>query len=457
MTRRVAAALVACALLPAVATADPADGGAEAGAACAATPCTVRLTPQQMLGAIERLVQARRYAEARGLIAALKLAPGFTLQTRFLTGFMAAQEGDFAGAARAYKAILADDPRQTRVRLELSRAMMALGQSAAADRQLRLAQQSRELDPDLARLVRGAREVIRSRRAFRADVSLGLAPDSNINNATEARTVNVRLGELELPLTLRDDARARSGTGVTGTASLGTRLPVGGDAFFLGNLDASGTNYPGARFDDYLGQVAAGAEVQLSDSVSASLQGVAAQRWFGGTVASRQIGARGGVQLALGDVRRLGVQLDVRRTTSDFDRAFGGWQSSLFASYETALGRTAIAAAQAFVRRDALNADALSMVEVGGGATVAGEWRFGINYAFGGTVSRALFDAAQPIFSAEPRRDWRLVSHASLGYRKIRVLGFSPQVTWQASRVDSSIGFYASRRNRFTFTLARFF
>lgn len=450
--RAIAAALAATALVPVPASAEATEGGG-----CAGSPCVVTLTPQQMLGAIERLVVEKRFSDARALIAALQQAPGFTLQTRFLTGYMAAQEGDFAGAARAYKAILADDPSQTRVRLELSRAMMALGQGAAADRQLRLAQQSRELDPDLARLVRGAREIIRSRRAFRADLSLGLAPDTNINNATDARTVTVRLGEFELPLSLNDDARARSGLGVTANGSATTRLPVGNDLFFLGNLDASGTNYPGARFDDYLVQAAAGGETQVSDTVSASLQAIGAQRWFGGTVASRQVGARAGVQLGLGDVRRLGIQLDLRRTTSNFDSGFGGWQGGLYGSYETPFGRTAIAVAQAFVRRDWLRSEALSNVEVGVGANVAGELPWGINYSFGGTVSRARFDAPFTIFSAEPRRDWRLISNAAIGYRKIRVFGFSPQVSWQASNVDSSLGFFRSTRNRFTATLARYF
>jgi hypothetical protein len=104
-----------------------------------------------------------------------------------------------------------------------------------------------------------------------------------------------------------------------------------------------------------------------------------------------------------------------------------------------------------------LRSEALSNVELGVGAAVAGELRWGINYSFGGTVSRARFDAPLTIFSAEPRRDWRLISHASLGYRKLRVFGFSPQVSWQASNVDSSLDFFRSERNRFTATLARYF
>lgn len=435
----------------------PARPPASSNPCGAATTCQIRLTPPQLLASVERLVQAGKYPEARALLAALRLAPGFALQTRFLTGYMAAQEGDLAAAARAYKEILADDPNQTRVRLELGRTMIAMGQSAAADRQLRLAQQSRELDPDLARLVRGARDVIRSARAFRADVTLGIAPDTNINNATSARTVNVNLGDYSLPLELDAGARRRSGTGQTAIASAAARLPIGGDLFFLGNLDGSGLNYSGSRFDDYLVQAAAGAEAQVSNEASLSLQAIGAQRWYGGRVASRQLGLRGGAQRTLDAGRRLGVQVDIRHTDTEFDRAFDGWQGGVYLSYETSFRRTFVAAAQAFVRRDWLNAGAYSNTEVGVGANVAGELPRGFNIGFGGSVSRAHFDDAIPLFSISPRRDWRVTSQVSLGNRKLRVLGFSPQVSWAATGILSSLDLYRTRRSRFSFQLARYF
>ncbi|MBW6522631.1 DUF560 domain-containing protein [Sphingomonas sp. RHCKR47] len=464
MFRLLAALLLLVAPFPALAgtvetepsTAAVAQAPAPAG--CTRTArCEVRLTAPQLLASAERLVQAGRYPEARALLTALRLAPGFTMQTRFLTGFMAAQEGDLATAAREYKAILADDPNQTRVRLELGRTMIAMGQSAAADRQLRLAQQSRELDPDLARLVRGARDVIRSARAFRADVSLALAPDTNINNATDARTVDVHLGDYSLPLELDAGARRRSGTGQTATASAAARLPVGGDLFFLGNLDVSALNYAGTRFDDDLVQAAAGGEAQLSNDASVSAQMIGAQRWYGGRVASRQIGVRGGGQWSLDATRRFGLQVDVRRTDTTFDRAFDGWQGGLYLSYETSFRRTFVAAGQAFVRRDWLNAKAYSNTEFGIGASVAGELPRGFNVGFGGSVSRARFDAAIPIFSLQPRRDWRVTSQVTIGNRKLRVLGFSPQLSWAATGILSSLDLYRTKRSRFSIGLARYF
>lgn len=446
---------------PALATVLPTPVPA-APSAAARTPCEgsceMKITPAQLLASAERLVREQHFTEASALLKALELAPGYTLQTRFLNGYIAAAQGDHAGAAHFYKQILADDPSQTRVRLELSKAMLALGQTGAADRQLRLAQQSRDLDPVLDRLVRGARSVIRSKRAFSADVRFGFAPDSNINNATTSRIVDVQLGDFSLPLTLDEGARARSGVGQTGSAFLSARVPVSSNGTFaIANGDLIATNYDGKRFDDFLGTLALGAEKQLSDAVSMSLQGLVSQRWYGGRAVSRQVGARGGAQVALGGTRQAGVQLDLRRTTTSYDRSFDGWQGGLYASYETAVTRRFFGSAQAYVRRDWLREKAFSSTEVGVAANVGGELPFGVNVGFGGSLGRAVFDAPQRFFSDEERKDWRLTSRVTLGYRKIRVFGFSPQVSWQASVIDSSLPFYKTSRNRFAFDLARFF
>ena len=144
---------------------------------CAAESCELRLTPAQLLASAERLVALRRFDEARPLIEALKLAPGYKLQTRFLTGLIASETGDFHAAADQYKAILAEDPDQTRVRLELGKAMMAMGKPQSADKQFRLAGQDRELPPELAKAIRGVRAVIRQQRAWRLDVDFGIAPE----------------------------------------------------------------------------------------------------------------------------------------------------------------------------------------------------------------------------------------------------------------------------------------
>jgi hypothetical protein len=424
---------------------------------CASDACSFTLTPQQLLAAAERLVHEQRYAEAAPLIAALRLAPGYTMQTRFLTGFIAAQTGKLPEAAAQYRAILTDDPRQTAVRLELAKVMLAMRQPAAADKQFRIAEQDATLSPEVLRTIRTVRDTIRSARAWQVDVSIGIAPDSNINNATAVDTVTVMLGDTPIPLTLDDRARKRSGLGQTGQLSARLRLPVAKKLSALADFDVSGTNYSGSTFDDYVAQLALGGEYRFTDRTSASLQTVGASRWFGGDAVSRQIGVRGGAQTLIGTNRRIGFQLDARRTNALFDSGYSGWQGGLYGTYEQSLSPAIVLSAGPFLRRDWLNERAYSSTEIGANAGIGGELRFGINFGLSAGVSRARYDAPITLFDVSPRRDWRLVSRATLGNRKIRVLGLSPQVSWSFSRIDSSLTLYKTSRSRFEFTLARYF
>lgn len=454
--------LAALALLAALIASPGAQAQAQAQAQalvdrCEAATCKARLTADQLLAEVQALIAAKRFDEARPMLAALEAVPAMALERRFLTGMVAAAEGDHAAAARQYKAILSDDPSQTRVRLELARAMLAMGRTASADRQFRMAQQAEDLPPDIARTIRAVRDVIRARRAWRLDIDLGIAPDTNINGATSATTVDILWGGTTLPLTLDDQARARSGLGQTATISAGVRLPVAKHASLLVDLDAGGTNYAGETYDDYQLQLATGPELRLSLTTSISVQAVGAQRWYGGRLASRQSGIKAGFQAILSDRDRIGLQLDARRTDARFDAAYGGWQSAAYATYERAVRRSLVASTGVFARRDWLKAPAYSSVELGAIAGIGGELPFGINFGVSGTASRATFDAPVPIFSLQPRRDWRFMARATLGNRKIRVLGFSPQigVTW--TRNDSSIGYYSSDRVRFKIAVARYF
>ena len=459
--RRIAqASALALALLSAPAVAAEGErplGPPEAQPACIVGICQVRMTPQQLLAQAEALVRARRFAEADPLIEALAQAPETRFQSRFLAGYSSSEQGNFAHAAGIFKAILADDPRQTRVRLELARAMLGLGQTGSADRQFRLAEASGELSPDIARAIRGARAVIRSRRAWRFDLDVGIAPDSNINNATAADTISVNFGDAILAVPLTADSRAQSGTGQTGLISAGVRLPVGGRLALLGGVDLNGTNYRGAAFDDYQAQGNLGGEFHLSDDASISIEGVAAQRWFGGTRASRQIGVRTGAQIKLGDRRRLGAQIDLRSTDAAFNSDFSGVQGGVFVTLEQAVGQSFVASLGGFARRDWLHAGAFSNKEVGLNLGFGGELPHGINVSIGGSASRAVFDAPTALFSADPRKDWRFSSRLTLGNRKLRFLGFSPQLNLSYTRNASTLPLFATDRLRLRMSLARYF
>lgn len=423
---------------------------------CAANVCKARLTPDQLAGEAMILIEAKRFDEARPLVEALMQLPGRKLEGRFLSGMLASGLGDHAKAAEYYKQILTDDPSQTRVRLELGREMLAMGHTASADKQFKLAQQDEDLPEDVARTIRSIRDIIRSNRAWRVDVDFGIAPDSNINSATGADTISINWGGGRLPVTLDPSAKARSGVGQTASISAGARVPVGEHVSAIVDLDSAGSNYQGVSYDDYQAQVAAGAEFRKGKG-GVSVQVVGAQRWYGGRVVSRQAGVKSGFQVRLSDRDQIGIQLDMRRTDALFDTNYDGTQLGAYATYERAISRTLVASGGVFARRDWLRAPAYSNTEFGVIAGVGGELPHGITFGISGTASRAKFDAPIPLFSIDPRDDWRFSARATLGNRGWRVLGFSPQISASYSKMDSSIPYFANDRLRFRFALARYF
>jgi tetratricopeptide (TPR) repeat protein len=461
--RRVAGAALLAATLPHAANAQSVQAQtAEYAPAiidrCLAATCVARLTAPQLLAEVEKLVAAGRYDEARPMLAALEQVPALRLETRFLSGLVAAQSGDHARAIGYYKAILADDPNQTRVRVELARSMLAMGKPQSADRQFKLAQQDDELPPEVARTIRTVRDIIRQNRAWRLDVNVGFAPDTNINNATSFDSITILWGGvIPVDLALDENARARSGIGQTATVSGGVRLPVGDGIALISDLDATGTNYGGVRYDDYQAQLAAGAEVRLSSTVRASLQALGAQRWYAGDVASRQAGAKAGLQLGIGDRQRVGLQFDGRRTDALFDDGYDGWQLGAYASYERALSRSIVASVGVFGRRDWLDVHAYSNKEYGASLGLGGELPMGFNAGISGTVSRATYDAPMYMFSWDPRHDMRYTARATLGNRKVAWQGFSPEVTVAYTRNDSSIRYFTNDRLRVRVGFARYF
>jgi hypothetical protein len=444
----------AVALALAVASASPAL--AQQGQ-CANGECRTSMTAPQLLGFIQHALTQRDFDRARVALRAMALAPGYELETRYLTGFIAAETGDLDGAITEYRKILEDDPKQTRVRLELARAYLMQGKTARADHHFKLAQADQTLPPDIARVIRSARNIIRSKRAWTFNVDVGIAPDTNINNATDANGVTLYFGDTPLDFTLDEAAKARSGTGLTGLIQAGLRLPVAKQTAMLIDLDLNGTDYGGSDFDDYTAQLAVGPELRLSDKISVSAQALGAQRWYGGDVASRQIGSRIALQATLSDVSRVGVQIDGRRTNALFDDNYDGWQIGAYASYERVVSRNAIASASLFVRRDWLTADPYSNTEVGGALGIGAElpWGFNAGASFG--ASRAVYDAAVPLFSAEARADWRLNGRLTLGNRKLQLFGFSPSITLSANQTDSNVAYYSNERLRVRFGVARYF
>ena len=419
--------------------------------------CKLQFTPAQVLAAAERAIAARDFANATPLVDALGLAPEYRLQHRFLKGFIAVETGNLALAEETFRKILNEDPSQTRVRLELARVMLLTGKESAANYHFRLAQQDEDLPEEIRQTVGGIRSILRNNRAWSLNFDVGIAPDTNINSATSAESVNINFGPIQLPLSLNEAARKKSGLGQTAGFSAGLRIKATEQLAFVIDGDGYGVNYAGELADNFQLQLAAGPQLRLSDRSSLTLQALGQQRWFGGQRANTDFGAQLGFQSALDEGQRIGFAIDGRRTSSGFSDVYSGWQIGSNVTYERVIARSFIASASLFGRRDLLESEAFSNVSYGASLGIGGELPFGLNAGVNGNVSQAIFDAPQLIYSPERRKDLRLFGRAYLGVRAFKLLGFSPSVEYNFSQVDSNHEISNSTRHRANFKLARYF
>ncbi len=427
------------------------------GSTCQAGVCSYRLSSAQLLAVATRLVNEKKFSEASFMLSALKNAPDMAVPYKFLEGMIALESGDAKTAAEHFRDILKDRPGETRVRLELAKALLAQGKLGAADYHLRLAQDDKNLPEDIGRAISNARSIIRSKKRWKFGFDIGLAPDTNINSATNAQSVDINFGPTRLPVTLDDAARARSGTGITASIFGSVRLPLSPHTAIVADLDTNMVNYKGKDADDYSGQIGVGLERRLGQSSTLSLQGVSLYRWYGGRLAARQFGAKLSFQHDLSATQRIGLQIDGRHTDSAFGEGFKGWQLGLAATYEHVVAKSAIVSASIFARREAMDLAAFSNKTAGFNLGIGGELPLGVNAGVYGGVSRAVYDAPQTFFSADSRKDWRYQARAYLGLRQIRVMGFSPSIEYNFSQVSTNYTLYQSTRHRVEFKIARYF
>ncbi len=458
-----AEALTPVAAVSGVAETPGAPAPAAALANCQDGTCSYRFTAEQLLGIASRMVSDKKFDEARPLVAALQAAPGMAVPYNFLEGMIALETGDPKTAASHFRTILKDHPGETRVRLELAKALLAQNKLGDADYHLRLAQNDENLPEDIGRAVSNARSIIRSKRNWKFGFDAGIAPDTNINSATSAETVDLNFSPtLRIPVTLDEDARARSGTGITASTYGSIRLPLSQNTAIVADLDANMVNYKGKQSDDYSTQLAIGPEWRLGSRTNISLQGVGLYRWYGGNLAARQFGGKLNVQHDLSTTQRLAVQFDGRNTDSDFGEGNRGWQLGAAGTYEQVVAKSAIASISLFARRDMMELKSFSSKTLGFNLGIGGELPLGINAGVFGGVSRAVYDEPQAFFSPDPtapevRKDWRYQARVYLGLRQIRVMGFSPSIEYNFSQVSTNYAFFESNRHRVQFKVARYF
>lgn len=238
----------------------------------------VRLTSQQMLLANAEALARGDPKAAATLLHALLHDPVTQVrnEARFRLARMAAAGKDYKQAAMWLRAILDEEPGAQRVRLELARLLGEMGDLAGARRELRQAQAG-PLPPEVARVVDRFSAALRERKRLGGDIEVAIAPDTNINRATRSSTLSTIIGDF----ILADDAKAKSGVGLTLRGSSYARVPLSESVKLLGRASFEGNLYPASEFNDISLLSSIGPEIELR-RLRIQAQAGFQRRWFGG-------------------------------------------------------------------------------------------------------------------------------------------------------------------------------
>jgi outer membrane protein len=431
----------AAVLLPAPAVASPNDRARE----------SVELSSEQLLGLADHAQTRGDVATAEAAYRALTADPLIEIRSeaRFRLAIMFVKLRRLAEAATLLRAVLDEQPSAQRVRLELAHILDLLGDEAGARRALREAQAG-GLPPDVARLVDRYSAALRAQKPIGASIDIALAPDSNINRATQSQVLGTILGDFVLD----DDAKQRSGVGLAMRGQGYARLRLGDKANLFGRISGSADLYRDGAFNDVALAATFGPELRSgADRISLEAGGV--WRWFGGQAYSRA------ATVSLNYFHPLGRTAQLRATASAalvdnlFNQLQDGHSYSAALSYERALSNRAGIGVTVSGDRQALRDPGYSTWA--GRATLFGYRDLG-PVTLVATISHARLKTDDRLQLFPKARSDRLYS-ASLGatFRTFRVGTFAPFVRATFEQNQSTIAIYDYRKLRTEIGVTRAF
>ena len=247
------------------------------------------------------LVDRNRFAEALEILRPLALEENRPDQTdvRFLLGLAASRGSQARGltdeqrealldeAIAAFRSILIRRPGLVRVRLELALAFYLNQDDGLARDHFERALVGKPPEALVENVTRFLK-IIRARRRWDAWFGFSIAPDTNINAASDADIIYIN----GLPFRRGTQGRVSSGIGVVGWGGGEYQYPLAQRWRLRSGLNVNHREYKGGRFDQTFVAGYAGPRWLITRDTEVSLLATASQRWWGGSSFNYDYGAR---------------------------------------------------------------------------------------------------------------------------------------------------------------------
>ena len=194
-------------------------------------------------------------------------------------------------AIAAFRLILVNRPELVRVRLELARAFFLKGQDGLARRHFELVLAG-GVPPAVAANIRRFMNAMQTRKRFTGYFGAAIAPDSNLNAASESEIIYLDTVFGRLPFTRQGDFGARSGLGVSVWGGGEYQHPLSERLRLRVGADVAQREYSGSDFDQLFLAAHAGPRWLASPITEISLLATAQRQWLGGEPYADETGVR---------------------------------------------------------------------------------------------------------------------------------------------------------------------
>ena len=435
-----------------------------AGAAAAAD--RPHLSSDPRVESARTLVKSGRFHQA--LTVLRPLVPDHPDQTdvRFLIGLAAIGASRQAGTGEDEKIALLDEaiaalhsilvrrPGLVRVRLELALAFFLKEDDALARQHFQRVLAGRPTRAMVANINRFLK-VMRDRQRWSGYFGVAIAPDTNVNSASDAEFIYIH----GFPFRRGEASRATSDTGVAVWGGAEYRHPLGDRLRLRSTVDVAHREYSRSAFEQTFVAGRVGPQWSASRKTELSLLASARQSWLAGARASNDYGAI--VEVRHRFIPRLtghGQASWHRRDQKGSTSRDGPLTAfSLGVNYvllptvqlRTTAGYSRQKTETLFWRNDAFWTEL--------GINQAMPWGF----TLGGTIQMRWTDFKGRWWPFTPdgasRRDRTRVLRASVLNRGLTVYGFSPQVIFVNEQRDSNAQLYDLQRNRVELRIVRQF
>ena len=447
------------------------------------------------VAAVDNLLNRNRAEEALTIIRPIAEARPDSPRATFAAGLAAVSAADklvlrgganprkspqkdyYDLAVKSFRGMLVKDPSLQRVRLELARSLFRRGDCTRPPRNLVkhilgddcwAAQQhflrvlGSGVPPSVVLTVRGFIQAIRARKRASGSLSLALAPDTNVNTATSAHTVQI----FGLPFQLDDDARATSGIGVVGALSTEIQRPMPKFKWMPGKVARLrvGANiyrrdYSGGFYDDSNYGIFAGPRF-LGDRGEVSVLFQADRRQVNGRPYSRQFGLRvEGARLITRKMWLGGTAEGSRMTPlSDLGRAGDvgfSWNGLGYATY--ALMPSLTLRFMGGVSREQTGRLTTRHQSRWVGVTGNYDLPYGFTLSAAQQLYFTRYDKPLPLFGSKPPSTKMWFSRLAVYNRLINLKGFSPSISLVREDRASNLTLFTYKRYRVESGVVRVF